>query len=52
MYMCADTPAFSPLSFYLERIHDLKVSPSQRPSLATLATFCTLTYQLIYALYA
>jgi len=24
MYMCANTPAFSPLSFYSERIHDLK----------------------------
>jgi hypothetical protein len=52
MYMCANTPAFSPLSFSLERIHDLKVSLSQYPSPVTLATFCTLTYQLIYALYA
>ena len=30
MYMCADTPAFSPLSFSLQHIHDLKFLPVNR----------------------
>ena len=53
MYMCANTPAFSPLSFYSERIHDLKLLlPVNVQSPQPVLPHTNVYYQVIYALYA
>ena len=55
MYMCANTPAFSPL-VYSERVHDLKfllpVNVQSPQPLRRHIPHTNVYYQVIYALYA